>query len=409
MNILLINHYAGSPRHGMEYRPYYLAREWVREGHRVTIIAASFSHLRANNPVLNGVVTEESIDGIRYIWLKTPIYHGNGIGRIFNMLQFVIRLRTYIKTLMAHERIDAVIASSTYPLDIYPARLIQKEQKARLIFEVHDLWPLSPMELGNIPAWHPYIMVMQKAENDAYRYCDHVVSILPCAEPHMRNHGLKPNKFTAIPNGISVDEWQKYDDDLPDEHKKLLLKLKNNKKIIVGYAGAHGIANSLDTLLEAVILFKETDLYFVLVGQGQEKERLRKYAEEHNLVNITFLPPVIKPQIPALLQFFDICYIGLQREPLFRFGVSPNKLMDYMMAAKPIIYAIEAGNDPVQDAGCGISVPPEDPQAIADAIRTLASMSVAEREAMGQRGKEYVMKHHDYKILAKQFLKVLEG
>ncbi len=409
MNILLINHYAGSPRHGMEYRPYYLAREWVREGHRVTIIAASFSHLRANNPVLNGVVTEESIDGIRYIWLKTPAYQGNGIGRIFNMLQFVIRLRTYIKTLMAHERIDAVIASSTYPLDIYPARLIQKEQKARLIFEVHDLWPLSPMELGNIPAWHPYIMVMQKAENDAYRYCDHVVSILPCAETHMRNHGLKPNKFTAIPNGICVNEWQKYDDDLPDEHKKLLLKLKNNKKIIVGYAGAHGIANSLDTLLEAVILFKETDLYFVLVGQGQEKERLRKYAEEHNLVNITFLPPVIKPQIPALLQFFDICYIGLQREPLFRFGVSPNKLMDYMMAAKPIIYAIEAGNDPVKEAGCGISVPPEDPQAIADAIRTLASMSVAEREAMGQRGKEYVMKHHDYKILAKQFLKVLEG
>jgi len=126
-------------------------------------------------------------------------------------------------------------------------------------------------------------------------------------------------------------------------------------------------------------------------------------------VNITFLPPVIKPQIPALLQFFDICYIGLQREPLFRFGVSPNKLIDYMMAAKPIIYAIEAGNDPVKEAGCGISVPPEDPQAIADAIRTLASMSVAEREAMGQRGKEYVMKHHDYKILAKQFLKVLEG
>ena len=80
-----------------------------------------------------------------------------------------------------------------------------------------------------------------------------------------------------------------------------------------------------------------------------------------------------------------------------------------MMAGKPIIHAVEAGNDPVQDAGCGISVPPEDPQAIADAIRTLASMSVAEREAMGQRGKEYVMKHHDYKILAKQFLEVLEG
>ena len=409
MNILLINHYAGSPRHGMEYRPYYLAREWVKEGHRVTIIAASFSHLRTNNPVLERGVTEESIDGIRYIWLKTPIYHGNGIGRIFNMLHFVIRLRTCIKTIMAHERIDAVIASSTYPLDIYPARLIQKKQKARLIFEVHDLWPLSPMELGNIPAWHPYIMLMQKAENYAYRYCDHVVSILPCAEAHMLKHGLKPNKFTAITNGIYSDEWQMYHGDLPDEHTNLFLQLKKNKRIIIGYAGAHGIANSLDTLLEAVTLFRGTDFYFVLVGQGQEKERLQEYAEKYNLENVTFLPPVIKPQIPALLQFFDICYIGLQREPLFRFGISPNKLMDYMMAAKPIIYAIEAGNDPVKEAGCGISVAPEDPQAIADAIQSLAGMSEAEREAMGQRGKEYVMKHHDYKILAKQFLKVLEG
>ena len=409
MNILLINHYAGSPRHGMEYRPYYLAREWVREGHRVTIIAASFSHLRANNPVLNGVVTEESIDGIRYIWLKTPAYQGNGIGRIFNMLQFVIRLRTYIKTLMAHERIDAVIASSTYPLDIYPARLIQKEQKARLIFEVHDLWPLSPMELGNIPAWHPYIMVMQKAENDAYRYCDHVVSILPCAETHMRNHGLKPNKFTAIPNGISVDEWQKYHGELPNEHKNLLLQLKNNRKIVIGYAGAFGIANSLNTVIDAAKLCDNKNVVFVLVGQGPEKGQLQTKVNKHCLSNVFFLPPVNKTLIPSLLNSFDGCIITWQRNRLYRFGISPNKLMDYMMAGKPIIHAVEAGNDPVQDAGCGISVPPEDPQAIADAIRTLASMSVAEREAMGQRGKEYIMKHHDYKILAKQFLKVLEG
>ena len=97
MNILLINHYAGSPRHGMEFRPYYLAREWVQAGHNVTIVAASFSHLRSRNPVISSVITEELIDGIRYVWLKSSSYEGNGVGRIRNMLQFIVRLSGYVK------------------------------------------------------------------------------------------------------------------------------------------------------------------------------------------------------------------------------------------------------------------------------------------------------------------------
>ena len=122
-----------------------------------------------------------------------------------------------------------------------------------------------------------------------------------------------------------------------------------------------------------------------------------------------FLDPVIKSAIPTLLSKFDVCYIGAQRDPLYKFGISPNKLIDYMMAGKPIINAIEAGNDPVQDAGCGITVPPENPQAIADAVRQLMALSEEERTAMGMRGQRYVKEHHDYKFLAAKFLKVLEG
>src|SRR5205823_12053650 len=93
MNILLINHYAGSVRHGMEYRPYYLAREWVRSGHRVTIVASSTSHLRNQAPVLDGRTRlDETIDGIDYVWLATPSYRGNGAARVRNMAAFVLRL-----------------------------------------------------------------------------------------------------------------------------------------------------------------------------------------------------------------------------------------------------------------------------------------------------------------------------
>ena len=125
MNILLLNHYAGSVRHGMEYRPYYLAREWVRAGHRVRIVAASSSHLRARPPELNGRrVFDETIDGIDYRWHATPAYRGNGLGRAANMAAFVAALYRGAPRLARNFQPDLVIASSTYPADIWPARRI---------------------------------------------------------------------------------------------------------------------------------------------------------------------------------------------------------------------------------------------------------------------------------------------
>jgi len=177
MNILLINHYAGSTRHGMEFRPFYLAREWVRAGHRVQIVAASFSHIRARQPEFDGAALDEQIEGIDYRWLRTPAYTGNGAGRVKNMLAFMAALWRDGPRLAREFRPDVVIASSTYPMDIWPARRIAKLSQARLVYEVHDLWPLSPMELGGLSRWHPFIVWVQLAEDYAYRHADKVVSI----------------------------------------------------------------------------------------------------------------------------------------------------------------------------------------------------------------------------------------
>ena len=151
MNILLINHYAGSPYHGMEFRTYYMAREWVRQGHKVTIVASSRSHIRAKAPMMGGKERmDEDIDGIHYTWFETPPYEGNGAKRVFNMASFVRRLFKEAGALVRETRPDVVIASSTYPMDIWPARRIARMAGAKLVFEVHDLWPLSPMELGGM-------------------------------------------------------------------------------------------------------------------------------------------------------------------------------------------------------------------------------------------------------------------
>ena len=407
MNILLINHYAGSPQYGMEYRPYYLAKEWANMGHRVAIVSASFSHLRSKQPNVKGNINKELIDNILYIWIKTPSYKGNNLKRILNMLTFISKLMSLSKRLSSQFKPDVVIASSTYPLDIFPAYLISRFSKAKLIFEVHDLWPLTPIELGGMPKWHPFIVVMQIAEDFAYKHADKVISILPKALEYMVSRGLDPKKFVHIPNGIDISEWQPLNTQLPEEHKEAIYKLKKEGKFLVGYAGSFGVANALDYFVKSATYLKNLPVVLVLIGQGPEKENLKKYVELNKLDNVIILPPVSKNLIPLVLNEMDILYIGLRKNKLFRYGVSPNKLFDYMMAGKPIIHAIEAGNDLVKESGCGISIPPEDPIAIAEAIKKLIEMSPTEREEMGKRGREYVIKNHDYKVLAQKFLEAI--
>jgi glycosyltransferase involved in cell wall biosynthesis len=389
----------------MEYRPYYLAREWVRLGHYVQIVASAQSHIRAQQPQLAGQYRlDETIDGIQYTWFSTPTYSGNNIWRVRNMAAFVNRLYLESKMLAHTFKPDVVIASSTYPLDIWPAYRIAQLAKAKLVFEVHDLWPLSPMELGGLSKWHPFIMLLQSAEDYAYSHADVVVSMLPKVRGYMESRGMAPNKLHIVPNGIDPAEWLADSPDLQDAAKKLFANIKSQGLSIIGYAGTHGISNALETFLKAAKLMQDEKVAFVLVGSGPGKAILLQQAQDENLKNIYFIDPVKKKQIPALLQWFDVAYIGWRRQPLYRFGIAPNKLMDYMMAARPVLHAVEAGNDPVGEAGCGLTITPEDPQAVAQGIRALLALSEDERKAMGCRGKEFVMEKLTYPVLGQQFL-----
>jgi glycosyltransferase involved in cell wall biosynthesis len=410
MNILLINHYAGSVRHGMEYRPYYLAREWVRAGHEVTIVAASASHVRTQAPTM-GLRTrmEETIDGIAYVWLATPPYRGNGAARLRNMAAFLWHLHAAGDQLARTVKPDAVIASSTYPLDIWPAARIARRAGARLVHEVHDLWPLSPMELGGYSPRHPFIMLLQAAEDFACRRADAIVSILPKVRPHLEAHGMAPHKLHVVPNGLDPDEWQGVAVPLPGRLDVVLDGLRRQDRFIVGYAGTHGIANALGTLLDAAHRLRGRPVAFVLVGGGPDKPALEARAAALGLDNVHFFDPVAKSQVPALLRRFDAAYIGWRRQALYRFGISPNKLIDYMMAGRPIVHAVEAGNDPVMEAGCGLTVAPDDPQAIADAVLAMQALDAPTRAALGRRGRDHALANHTYPVLGRRFLTALAG
>ena len=404
MKILIINHYAGSPSLGMEFRPYYMAREWLKMGHQTRIVGASFSHLRKQQPAGK----QDVIDGISYSWIKTNCYHGNGIGRILSMFLFIGKLLFGYKRMLRNFVPDVVIASSTYPLDNYVAYKIVRHYKAKMVYEIHDLWPLSPMELGGYSPRHPFIRVMQRAEDFAYHHCDGVVCMLPKAAEHCIEHGLPAEKFHYVPNGIVEEDWEN-PEPIPNEHKRLIDKLKGEGMLLVGYVGGHALSNSLDVLLDAAKQVDNQRFAIILVGSGTEKERLSQRVVKEHIENVWLLDSIPKKAVPSFLAEMDLLYLGWSRNPLYRFGISPNKIFDYMMSGKPVVHAVEAGNDPVTEAGCGLSVEPENATAIADAIEKLCQMPEEERMQMGAKGKQFVLKNHTYLVLAKRFVDCLKN
>ena len=406
MKILLINHYAGSSKFGMEYRPYYLAQEWIKAGHDVTFLAANNSHLRGYNPDLQDHLKFEEHNGVNFIWVKTPKYNGNGISRVINILSFAFNSFKQRKLIMNKVKPDVVITSSTHPMDIYIGNIISKKMNISLLYEVHDLWPLTPMKLGKMSKWNPFIMLLQYAENKSYRCADQVISMLPCAKEHMLEHGMAGHKFNYIPNGVALGEWENEEVVLSKIHQETFRKLKEEKRIIFGYAGGFAVSQDLDSLLQSASLTKNTNIYYVLVGDGVLKE---EYAKKYSSKRVIFLPSVAKADIPAVLKNFDVAYLGFQKSPLYNFGVNPNKLFDYLMAGKPIVQGLEAGNNPVNEIGCGIAIAPESPIEISDAIDKLAELSQNEREKIGELGKEYALKHYTYEVLARKFLSIMKS
>lgn len=405
MNILLINHYAGSPERGMEFRPWLMAREWQKLGHTVTIVAADFTHLRRQNFEVPRSFTEVDVDGVPYVILKTPRYHGNNVGRGLNITSFCLQLSAHAGEMARRYRPDAVIASSTYPVDIYAASKIARKAGARLYFELHDLWPLTPMVMGNLPWWNPLIMVLQGGENAAFARSNKIISILPDADKYIRERGYDVSKFVYIPNGVVLTEETPAPTE-PVEQIEVLRALRANDWFLVGYTGNHSVANALETFIDAAKTLRGERVKLVLVGRGNHKEAL--IAQAAGTENVLFLDPVPKTAMGALLSELDAAYMGLAKSRLFDYGVSPNKLFDYMLAARPIIYAVESSNNPVRDANCGLTVPVGKPEAVAGAVRKLMAMDVSTRHALGENGRAYVRKNHEYTMLAKRFADALQ-
>ncbi|UJF25309.1 glycosyltransferase family 4 protein [Suttonella sp. R2A3] len=401
--VWIINQYASTPETGYAGRHYYFGEELAKQGYKVYVIAAAATHLLRKQPEFDGDFSFENHKGFTFVWVKVPPFsEAHSKQRAINWFLFPWRIQKLAQ--LIPDKPDAVLCSSLSLISFLGAQRLARKFLAKLVFEVRDIWPLSLIEIGGYSRNHPFVRFMQWVENKAYKDSDRVVSNLKNSVEHMVEHGLDRKKFTWVPNGFSLDEVNQ---NTPLDAEVEVLLPKN--KFLIGYTGTLGVANAMDTLIEAAELLKDnSSIAFVLVGGGKEKEALQKLVRDKDLVNVVFIDPISKVQIQAMLACFDACFIGLTKDPLFRFGVSPNKLFDYLYSGKPVLYAIESGAyTPVSDAQAGLQIEPENPQAIADAILQLYQMPGEDLKQMGQNGHKAALEQYEYGMLAQKLEKVL--
>lgn len=406
MKIYYINHFAKAPSHGSSGRPYFLARELQERGHEVLVVAASDHHTRLHPVPPEQTGRPVRLDEIDFFFVPTRAYRGNSGGRYLNMRDFtrgVQRLGTWIRRGDLF-RPDVIIASSAH-IFAYPAALsLASTVKAKIIFEVRDLWPLSLVQIAGMSPRHPMVWWMERIESKAYRTADAVVSLLPGALGHMQPRGLDPGKFNWIPNGVWRREWRDTRAALPEEHRRAIEACRRAGKLLVVYAGAHGPPNALEQVLDlARVGGSDRPYRFLFIGDGVSKAALMARTAAEKIDFVRFLPRITKEQSRSAILEADACFIGWQPLPIYRYGISPNKLFEYMMASKPVLHAVGAEQEPVSLAGAGLRVPPGDPAALDEALRAMASMPRAEREEMGRRGREHVMRHYEWSVLGHRY------
>lgn len=404
MKVLIIAHDVGSKEMGMLFRPYNIAQGLKARGHQVEVLTASYSRVRTKNPEINHDLQVTEVEGLPYHWIKSLKFSGNTLQRALGMFLFSWKIWCHANYFAKKLNPDAVIASSPHPLIIWGAYRIAKKSKARLYFEVRDIWPLSMHELSGMNKSHPFYVLCQWAEDFAYNKSNKVISLLPYAYEHMSTRGLEEKKFVCIPNGYDSKEVEEKIP-LSESMSHRIEEFKKSYPFIVGYAGAHSLANSLGACVEACIQLEDKKIGLILVGDGSEKEALKQKAQGHK--NILFLDPVSKGQALTVIDSFDLAYIGLKKSPLFKYGISPNKLIDYMALEKPVLYAIDTDRDPVQESNCGLRVPSDSVPSIVAAIEKISSLSLAERKSMGARGLKWVQENISYPILLDKYEQTL--
>ncbi len=395
-NIWYISKYASPLRYGFGSRHFYLAREFNKIGHNAIVISSDSNHL-AQIPDFKKVFTREIIDGVETWWIRTIKYKGTAsFRRILSWIDFELKL--FLMPIRKLAKPDIIIISSLSLITILNGFLFKKRFRCRLIFEIRDIWPLTIIEEGGFSPRNPFVMCLAWVEKFGYRNSDAIVGTMPNLSEHVETVCGKKYNCHCVPFGYDPEVYANQEQ-LPEGYVGRYIP---SDKFIVGYAGSIGVTNALDTLIECAIKMKDNPrVHFLVVGDG---DLLEEYiSKTTGLKNITFAPKVKKTQVQAFLSHCNVLYFSVHDSSVWNYGMSLNKLIDYMLSAKPIIASYSGYPSMIDEAQCGTFIPAKDVSSLVGAVREYEQMPKGRLEEMGRRGREWIMKNRPYDKIALEY------
>jgi glycosyltransferase involved in cell wall biosynthesis len=403
VRIFVVSKYGRTPASKFVTRQFYLSKYFSRLGHDVTLVTS----VSNGEPVdKSGYATRDGYLHKRYENVDHWLLDGPEVGlgfnltRIWSMILFEWRLFS-LKEQFVAQKPDVVLVSSLALQSIWLGIYLKWATGCKLVFEIRDIWPLTIIELGGFSPKNPVVKIMGRLEKWGYERADLVVGTMPALEQHVRGVTSKAVPVVNVPMGYDPEYFEASESELP-MHVAEAMPPKD--AFVVGYAGAIGTANGIQLLVETAKILERQDraIWFVLIGNGPFTEQVRESTRDFS--RFVLLPGMDRRYVNAFLKYCDVLVNPILSKSIYRFGVSPNKWIDYMYSARPIICPYDGYPSVINEANCGVFIEPENPEAFAQTILEFASKPASELNEMGARGRDYLEKHLSYEVLASTYL-----
>ena len=402
MKILFLSHYFPPEVGALASRTYDHCREWVRQGHQVTVLTATPNYPRG-----------EIYPGYRSRLWQREEKSGIQIVRVWTYVtpneRFLKRTISYVSYMISAilatpllPKQDVVITTSPHLFSGLAGFVVSGLKRAPWVLEIRDLWPKSILAVGAIRN-RTIIRALEWLERFAYRHADRIVPVTDAFQDYIEGLEIPADRIRVIKNGVDLHKFQP-----AAPNPALRAELGLDGKFVAAYVGTHGMAHHLETVLEAAaLLHARTDISFLLVGDGAERARLQALKEQMGLRNVLMLPHQPRERMPAIWAATDLSLVVLRKNDLFK-TVIPSKIFESMAMQRPVILGVEGESlEIVEEAGAGVGIEPENAAALAEEIALLAS-DPARCASMGRSGRAYVEAHFDRRVLANQYLQVLQ-
>jgi glycosyltransferase involved in cell wall biosynthesis len=401
LKLLFLTHYfppeVGAPQSRIDE----IAKVLAKRGHKVSVLT-NFPHYPdgvIKTPYQRAVLLKESrgeVDVIRsYVWARP---NKGFASRMANHLSFCIT------SLVAASKLPPcdVVVTESPPLFLgFSGWIISRMLGASHIFNVADVWPQSAVEMGALTN-RTAVTMAEWLERFIYDHSHLITVVTEGIRKDLLARGLATEKVATLTNGVDLDFFQ-------SQGKGLSVKneLNLSGKFIALYAGTHGMAQGLHVVLRAAgILANEPNIVFVMAGDGAEKAGLVETAQKMNLKNVRFLNTWPKSRMPELLEAADVCLVTLRKLPVFRRAL-PSKMYEAMAMARPLVVSAEGmAAELVDSTNCGMAIPPENPEKLAEAVKDLFR-NPSKRAKMGLRGRNLVEREYSREKIAGKWERLL--